>query len=114
MARLLEFTRKIQKVAGNIPVVGNGYSWLRQYLPYVGAANKADGGCTFIGLGREAFAYPEAVRDILLEGKMKPERCCIACSKCTQIMRDHGKTGCVVRDSEIYLPLYREARAQAQ
>ena len=114
VARLLEFTRKIQKVAGNIPVVGNGYSWLRQYLPYVGAANKADGGCTFIGLGREAFAYPEAVRDILLEGKMKPERCCIACSKCTQIMRDHGKTGCVVRDSEIYLPLYREARAQAQ
>ena len=114
VARLLEFTRKIQKAAGNIPVVGNGYSWLRQYLPYVGAANKADGGCTFIGLGREAFAYPEAVRDILLEGKMKPERCCIACSKCTQIMRDHGKTGCVVRDSEIYLPLYREARAQAQ
>lgn len=114
VARLLEFTRKIQETAGDIPVVGNGYSWLRQYLPYVGAANKSAGGCTFVGIGREAFAYPDAPADILTDGKMKAEKCCVACSKCTQIMRDHGKTGCVVRDSEVYLPLYKEARAQAQ
>ena len=67
-----------------------------------------------MGIGREAFAYPDAPADILTDGKMKAEKCCIACSKCTQIMRDHGKTGCVVRDSEVYLPLYKEARAQAQ
>ena len=108
--RLLEFTAKIQEAAGTIPVVGNGYSWMREYLPYVGAAEKKNGKCMFVGLGRQAFAYPDAARDILKQGKMLPQKCCIACSKCTQIMRDHGKTGCVVRDSECYLPLYREAR----
>jgi hypothetical protein len=29
-------------------------------------------------------------------------------------MRDHGKTGCVIRDSEVYAPLYMEARKDAE
>lgn len=111
VARLIRFTEEIQKAAGSIPVIGNGYSWLREYIPYVGAANLQKGRCTMIGFGRQAFAYPDAPKDILANGGMKPEKCCITCSKCTQIMRDHGKTGCVIRDSEIYAKLYREARA---
>ncbi len=111
--RLFEFTRKIQKAAGDVPVVGNGYTWLRQYIPYVGAANLKDHSCSFIGLGRSSFAYPEAPRDILEKGFMDSARCCITCSKCTQIMRDHGMTGCVIKDKEIYMEKYREARAEA-
>ncbi len=114
IARLFEFTRKIQKEAGEVPVVGNGYTWLRQFIPYVGAANLADGSCKFIGMGRSSFAYPEAPREILSGNEMDPKKCCIACSKCTQIMRDHGRTGCVVRDSKIYVPLYKEYRAAAE
>lgn len=110
IARLFEFTRKIQKAAGDIPVVGNGYSWLRRFLPHAGAANLADRSCALIGFGREGFAYPDAPKDILLKGEMDPKKCCIACSKCTQIMRDHGRTGCVVKDAGVYLPLYKEAR----
>lgn len=113
VARLFELTRQIQKTAGNIPVVGNGYSWLRQFLPNAGAANIADGSCTMMGIGRQAFAYPDAPRDILENGAMNPKKSCIACSKCTQIMRDHGRTGCVIRDSEVYLPLFNEARNSA-
>jgi 2,4-dienoyl-CoA reductase-like NADH-dependent reductase (Old Yellow Enzyme family) len=113
VARLFEFTRQIQKAAGAIPVVGNGYSWLRQFLPHAGAANLADGSASFIGLGREAFAYPDAPYDILNHGHMDASKCCIACSKCTQIMRDHGRTGCVIRDGGVYLPLYNQARAGA-
>lgn len=110
VARLLEFTKKIQETVGGVPVVGNGYSWLREYLPFVGAANKLRGGCAFVGLGRQAFAYPDAPRDIMDNGSMEKRKCCIACSKCTQIMRDHGMTGCVVRDSEIYAPMYQKGR----
>lgn len=110
VARLFDFTRQIQHAAGRMPVIGNGYSWLRQFLPYAGAANLADGSCSMVGLGREAFAYPDAPKDILSGAGMDPKKCCIACSKCTQIMRDHGRTGCVVRDSEIYLSHYREGR----
>ncbi len=112
--RLFSFTREIQQAAGDVPVVGNGYTWLRQFIPYAGAANLADGSCSFAGLGRSSFAYPAAPYDILHQGGMKPEKCCIACSKCTQIMRDHGKTGCVIRDSAVYGPLYKEAREAAQ
>jgi hypothetical protein len=42
---------------------------------------------------------------------MDRKKCCIACSKCTEIMRDGGKTGCVVKDAEVYGPIYREGRA---
>lgn len=111
IARLFDFTRRIQEAARNVPVVGNGYTWLRQYLPYAGAANLINGSCSFVGLGRSSFAYPDAPADILLHGSMKPDKVCIACSKCTQIMRDHGRTGCVIRDSKVYVPLYKEARA---
>ncbi|NLW55235.1 MAG: NADH:flavin oxidoreductase [Firmicutes bacterium] len=114
VARLFEFTRQIQKAAGSVPVVGNGYSWLRQFLPYIGAANLADGSCSIVGLGRQGFAYPDAPKDILTKGEMDPKKSCIACSKCTQIMRDHGRTGCVIRDREVYVPLYNEARNNAQ
>ena len=33
MARLFAFTRTVQQAAGSVPVVGNGYTWLRQFLP---------------------------------------------------------------------------------
>ncbi len=113
VARLFEFTRQVKETAGDIPVIGNGYSWLRWFLPNAGAANLSEGACSMVGLGRQAFAYPDAPKDILTKGKMDPQKCCIACSKCTQIMRDHGRTGCVVRDSKVYLPLYDEARGNA-
>ncbi len=113
-ARLFDFTRQIQAAAGSVPVVGNGYSWLRQFAPNVGAANLADGSCSFVGLGRSSFAYPDGPRDVLTKGAMDPAKCCITCSKCTQIMRDHGRTGCVVRDAKVYAPLYKEARADAE
>ncbi|MFA5659534.1 MAG: NADH:flavin oxidoreductase [Oscillospiraceae bacterium] len=113
MERLFEFTRSIQKAAGDIPVVGNGYTWLRQFLPFAGAANLKDKSCSFVGLGRSSFAYPDAVRDVLNKGTMDSAKACISCSKCTQIMRDHGKTGCVIRDGKIYAPLFKEARDEA-
>lgn len=67
-----------------------------------------------VGLGREAFAYPDASKDILTKGMMIPNKCCIACSKCTQLMRDHGRTGCIVNDSRVYLQLYNEAPKNAE
>jgi 2,4-dienoyl-CoA reductase-like NADH-dependent reductase (Old Yellow Enzyme family) len=112
--RLFAFTALVQKNSGPVPVVGNGYTWLRQFLPYAGAANLAAGRCAMVGLGRSSFAYPDAPGDILRNGEMKKEKCCAACSKCTQIMRDHGRTGCVIRDNGIYGPLYREARQNAE
>lgn len=112
--KLFGFTRVAQEAAGDVPVIGNGYSWLRQFIPYAGAANLKAHACSMVGLGRSSFAYPDAPHDIFTKGAMDSKKVCVACSKCTQIMRDHGSTGCVVRDAKVYVPKYREARATAE
>jgi 2,4-dienoyl-CoA reductase-like NADH-dependent reductase (Old Yellow Enzyme family) len=83
-------------------------------MPNVAAAVVRDGGASLIGLGRGAFAYPEAPKDIIQTGKLFADKCCITCSKCSQIMRDGGRTGCVLRDSAVYGPEYRRARQLAK
>lgn len=111
--RLFVLTEVVQKAAGNVPVIGNGYSWLRQFLPNAAASNIRAGRCSMVGLGRESFAYPMAPADVFEKGAMDPKKCCITCSLCTQIMRDHGKTGCVIRNSGTYMPLYKKFNAEA-
>lgn len=108
--RILRITRQFQEAAPELPVVATGYSWLRQFMPNVAAAVIGSGGATLLGIGRGAFAYPDTVRDLAEKGRMDPAKCCVTCSGCTQLMRDGGRTGCVVRDSEIYGPEYRLAR----
>lgn len=111
--RLFHLTEVVKRAAGDVPVIGNGYTWLRQFLPYAAAYNINAGRCDFVGLGRESFAYPDAPKDTLEKGAMDPRKCCITCSICTQIMRDHGTTGCAVRNSSVYMPLYKKFNAEA-
>ena len=108
--RFIAVNREIQEHVPDLPVVGSGYSWLRQFMPNVAAGVIASKGAAFLGIGRGAFAYPDTPRDVLAAGAMDPEKCCVTCSACTQLMRDGAKTGCVVRDSDIYGPEYRNAR----
>jgi 2,4-dienoyl-CoA reductase-like NADH-dependent reductase (Old Yellow Enzyme family) len=112
--RLFSLTAAIQREAGDVPVIGSGYSWLRQFFPNTAAFNINRGACRFVGLGRSSIAYPNAPSDLKSQGRLDPNRCCITCSKCTQIMRDHGRTGCVIRDGKVYGPLYLEARNDAK
>ncbi len=114
VARFMAITCQIQQAFPDFAVVGSGYSWLRQFIPQVAAGVLAQGGATIIGLGREAFAYPDFARDILTTGKLDPQRCCIACSACSQMMRDGKPAGCPVHDSEVYGPLYREGRETSE
>jgi len=99
---LLKAAAKIQKDFPRAAVVGTGYSWLRQFFPYVGAAVLAQRKASFIGLGRSSFAYPDAPKDLLEKGCLDPQKVCICCSGCTQLMKRGRPTGCVVRDKEVY------------
>ncbi|MBW8038728.1 MAG: NAD(P)-binding protein [Planctomycetes bacterium] len=110
VSRLVELAGEIQNQFSDIAVVGTGYSWLRTLLPNVGAAGKANGLVSIVGVGRMAFAYPDYAKDIITKGRMFAEKVCVACSACTQIMRDHGMTGCVVRDNEVYGPIFAHGR----
>lgn len=108
--RIIRITGEIQKAYPDLAVVGAGYSWLRTWLPYVGAGSKKAGLATFIGLGRMAFAYPDSARDIVQGRGLDPDKVCVACSACTQIMRDGGTAGCVVRDNAVYGPIFHRGR----
>ena len=114
VSRLINLAGEIQKEFGDIAVVGTGYSWLRTLMPNVAAASKANGLATVIGVGRMAFAYPDFAKDIITKGCLDLDKVCICCSGCTQIIRDGGTTGCVVRDSEIYGPIYKSGRLKAE
>lgn len=113
VARFVGIVRRIQQEFPGWPVIGAGYSWLRQFFPYVAAASVRNGWVSLVGLGRMAFAYPDFARDLARYGSLDPLRVCVACSACTQIMRDGGRTGCVPRDAAIYEPIYKAGRADA-
>jgi 2,4-dienoyl-CoA reductase (NADPH2) len=108
IARLMEIGRTMQAAVPDAAIVGTGYSWLRQYFPYVAAGVLSRRWATLIGVGREAFAYPSFARDLLFKGALERGRVCITCSKCSQLLRDGGQVGCVVRDARLYVPIYRE------
>jgi len=113
IARFVHIVRDIQKAVPEIAVIGGGTSWLRQYFPNLAAAIVRNGWASMMGAGRMSFAYPDFPKDVLERGKLEPERCCVACSACTQIMRDGGRSGCVPRASAIYEPIYKAGRAEA-
>jgi 2,4-dienoyl-CoA reductase-like NADH-dependent reductase (Old Yellow Enzyme family) len=110
VARLIGLAAQVQRSQPQMAVVGTGYSWLRTWFANVGAAAKASGMATIIGVGRLALAYPDFARDIVRNGRLDPQKVCMACSACTQIMRDGGMAGCPIRDQKVYGPIYRQGR----
>ncbi|MBN1293090.1 MAG: flavin oxidoreductase/NADH oxidase [Candidatus Latescibacteria bacterium] len=106
--RLLNLCREIQQSVPTVPVVATGFSWLREFGAQCAAGAVENGWCKLAGFGRQAFAYPDFADDILKKGGMDRNKCCIACGKCSEIMRFDGRTGCVIRDSSAYLPIYKE------
>ena len=110
VSRLVNLTGQIQKEFSEIAIVATGYSWLGTLMPNVGAAAKAGHLASIIGVGRMALAYPDFAKDIIDKGLLDENKICIGCSGCTQIMRDGGTTGCVVRDNEVYGPIFEHGR----
>lgn len=106
--RLIDGCAEIQKIFPELLLVGTGYSWLGEHMPYVMAGLKKAGKASLFGAGRMSFAYPDFARDIRDHGGLKKNKLCIACSGCTQIMRDGGKTGCTVREPKLYGKILKE------
>jgi len=105
VARLVRITAELQSARPSLPLVGTGYSWLRQYAPAVAAGVLTRKKAALIGFGRMAFAYPDFARDLLLYGRLDPNKVCVACSGCSDLPRAGLPAGCIVRDR----PTYRKA-----
>ncbi len=106
---LLDMTRRIKAAVPGGLFVCTGLSWLENFGAAVAAGCIRDGWFDFAGFGRQAFAYPDFAEDILKHNKMVRSKCCITCDKCYDLIQiGHVQSGCVVRDQEVYLPLYRK------
>jgi hypothetical protein len=111
--RLFRLTSQMQMVFPEVPMVGVGYSWLRQFLLNAGAANVALGRVSIVGVGRTAFSCPDFAATGREHGALDPEKMCMADSMCSDMLRGWRKdgekspVGCPVRDSE-YKSLYRK------
>ncbi len=110
LARVMDVTGKVQKAVSGVAVVGGSYSWFKHLGPQVAAGMIKSGAGSIAGMGRGALAYPNLVRDVFDRGAMRPADCCITCSSCIQLLRDGGKAGCVIKDSDVYAGEYRYRR----
>ena len=106
VARMIAGVRELSARFPELSVIASGLSYLREFAFPAAAALVESGGAALAGFGRESFAYPAFPND-LREGKLDRKKLCVACSKCTELMRAGSVTGCVLQDKEIYLPLYR-------
>ncbi len=87
-------------------------SWPGVLSPYIAAGGIEAGRYDLPGFGRLPWAYPDFTNDILKNGGLKKEKCCVACNRCCDMIGMAASTGCPVgcpvRDPEIYLPLYKQ------
>ena len=86
--------------------MGSGLSYYRKELMDVSEALLRDGVCDFVGYGRLSLAYPQFYVDYLND-KFDYKKCCVACSKCTELMRAKCVSGCAVFN-DYYKKLYEE------
>lgn len=91
-----------------LTVVGSGLSYYREDLFAQSERQLSEGVCDLVGFGRMWLAYPEFFRDHL-NGTFAPKKCCLACSKCTELMRAKRVSGCAVFH-EYYRELYKEIK----
>lgn len=109
VARMLESTAELKKALPEMALICSALSCLGTAAPNIAAGFIESGGFDFAGFGRMILAYPDFANDIMHKGELVKDKCCICCSKCTEIMRKPGGTpGCVIRDKEVYMPIYKE------
>ena len=106
---LFEMTRRIKEAVPGGIFVCTGLTWLEQFGAHVAAGCINEGWFDLAGFGRQGFAYPDFAVDIMEKNTMEYKKCCITCDKCYDlIQKGHTMSGCVIRDQEVYLPLYRK------
>jgi len=108
--RQLRLAHALRAAVLGLPVVGSGFSWLRQFVPHVAAWALREGLIDFAGLGRGALANPHLPKQVFAAGGLPADSACMVCFACSQL-RDEGEpVGCVLRDPETYGPIYRQMR----
>ena len=108
VARIIGGIGQVKQAVPDMVISASGPSYLRQYSDLFAAGAIEEGLCDQMLFGRMSFANPEFPKQILETGRLDPKKVCVSCGKCGDLIRAGKPTGCVVRDSGLYLPYYRE------
>lgn len=104
LARFCAVEKHIKEKFPELMVVGSGLSYYRANLMEKAEEMLAEGVCDLVGFGRVSLAYPMFYRDYLA-GKFEARKTCLACSRCTALMRNQCVSGCAVFN-DYYKKLY--------
>jgi NADPH2 dehydrogenase len=96
--RQIDVVRQCKEAAGDVPLIGTGYSYLQDYLPHVAQAVVREGWVDLVGLGRMVLSYPEMPADSLTKGKLARKLVCRTFSDCTTAPRHGLISGCYPLD----------------
>jgi len=108
LKRFVTIEKHIKEKFPTLTVVGSGLSYYREDLFEQSERQLAEGVCDLVGYGRLWLAYPTFYRDYT-DGRFEAKKCCLACSKCTELMRAKRVSGCAVFN-EYYRELYKEIK----
>ncbi len=108
MARMINGIGSIKKNISGLVVLASAPSYLREYSDLFAAGAIEEGLCDGMLFGRMSFANPEFANQIIKNGRLDQKKVCITCGKCGDLIRASKPTGCVIRDTDIYMPYYRE------
>lgn len=103
VARQINNAAELKSRFPGLAIVGTGYSYLQDWLPYVAQHTVRTGMIDFIGLGRMVLSYPEMAADVLAGRVLDRKRICRTFSDCTTGPRNGMISGCFPLD-----PFYKE------
>lgn len=108
-ADLLTAVKLLKESVPEVTFMCSGLSAFKDLGAEIGAGGIQDGWFDIAGFGRQALAYPDFANDILSGAGLDEKKCCTGCFNCFKLM-DPGHTivGCIVKDKEIYMPLYQK------
>ena len=101
-----------KKAVPGMCISASAPTYLRQYSDLYAAGAVEEGLCDHMLFGRMSFANPAFPKQILENGRIDEKQVCITCGKCGDLIRAGKPTGCVIRDTDIYLKYYREYQEQ--
>lgn len=114
LERNIKLTSEIASKYPEMTFVTSGTSWLRQMTVNVADHALSNGMASVVGLGRMGLAYPDFPNDFFKNGSLNLGKVCITCSSCTQMMRDHQMSGCVIRDAATYADIFYKGRLTSE
>lgn len=106
--RMIYGIGEVKKAVPEMTIWASAPTYLRVYADLFTAGAVEQGLCDGMLFGRMAFADPDFANEIIRNGRIDPNRVCLTCGKCGDLIRAHKPTGCVIRDSKTFMPFYKE------